>query len=87
MGKLVDELREESEELRSQLKQEPEKLNEFEEVSQDFLPPEVSQLVVDFKNGEFNYEDYFRLSTESRQLFEKYLSKKLNVDLKLRKPA
>ena len=87
LGKLIEELREESEKLHRQFKEKPEKFDELEDRGEEFLPPEVSHLAVDFKNGRFNYEDYFRLSTENRQLFEKYLAEELNVKLNLKKSA
>lgn len=85
--RLIDELREESEQLHQELEEDPQRWEEFEEVSEEFLPPEVSHLVTDFKNGEFDYEDFFRLSSEHRQMVRDYLRDELDVELTLQKPA
>lgn len=84
---LIDELREESEQLHKELKEDPDKWEEFEDVSDEFLPPEVSHLVTDFKYGRFDYEDFFRLSSEHREMVRDYLREELDVELTLQKPA
>ena len=84
---LIDELREKSEQLHEELKEDPQRWEEFEEVSEEFLPPEVSHLVTDFEKGEFDYEDFFRLSSEHRQMVRDYLLEELNVELTLQKSA
>lgn len=85
--RLIDDLREESEQLHDELQENPEKWDEFEEASDEFLPPEVSHLVTDFENGQFDYQDFFRLSSEHRQMVRDYLREELGVELSLRKPA
>ena len=80
---ILDELRQKSEKRFKELQDNPELWRKREDISQDIISPEVGHLVADFLAGDFNFQDFFKLSTSNREEFIYYLEEEFGIHFTL----
>lgn len=78
--KLIDD----SEQEFQRLQENPDRWEEeYEDVSGEFLPPEVGYMISEFQAGRFDYEKFLQLSTEKRQQFLEYISEHFPIQMNI----
>ncbi len=80
---ILDELRQKTEKRYQTLDKEPQKWEEREDISHELVAPEVGHLVAEFLAGEFNFQDFFQLSTTHREEFIEFLDEEYDIEFKL----
>ncbi len=80
---LIDKLREETDSLREKYAENPALMDNFSDESDDFLSPEVGQILADWRTGNFDFRSLYKLSTENRQAFFQHVKETWGVTIKV----
>ncbi|GEM_PF-7083087 len=83
----LEQLRERAEERMEKYVQDPSLLDDLPDVSDEFLSPEVGQLLAEWHAGNFDFRSLFRLSTENRQAFFQAVKEEWGVEINIEQEA
>jgi len=84
---LIEKLREETDYLQEKYEEDPSLMDKLSDESEEFLSPEVGQLLADWQAGSFDFRSLYKLSTEKRQAFFKFVKENWGVKIELEPAA